>query len=1033
MKTNKIAAILALTIGSSTLNLAYGSEAAFLKEPMYSYQNVQSGIKGRVFDASTNSPISGATVRIKGTNHVVQTDGQGRFEFSDMEQNIVVVSMVGYEVAEQAINSDEIIYLNPTNELIDEVVVTALGIKREQKALGYSVQEVKGDQLQKVKGVDVGTTLTGRVSGLRVMNSTEFNETPSMALRGKTPILVIDGVLYKNLNLRDIPVDNIENISVLKGATASALYGVDGSAGALMITTKKGLSDKGTEINVNTNNMFFAGFLALPNVQTSYSAGYGGKYNTDDEVWGDKLDIGRVYSQWNPLTKQYEEAELTSKGKNNFRNFLEAGLISNNSVSFTTQGENGSLFTSINHIYNKGQYPNTKLNMTNITVSGETKISEKLKLDSRLGYNRRFAPNDFGAGYNTQGYIYNILVWTGPEYNLQDYRDYWIIPEEEQNWHYNAWYDNPYLSAYEKLSSDLVNKLNASFTLNYDVASWGNVLLRTGYDYYGYTREQTNPKGIYGTRGGFSGYDNKGKYWTEKRDGFSTTNDMIFTFNKEVGDWTVDGLAGGSVYYRRDNVLTASTVNGIAIPGFYSLRNSIGPISASESKTKEMRNGLYGRLSLSWRNTAFLEATGRNDWVSTLPKESRSFFYPSVSGSVIVSDFMNNRPNWLNMLKVRGSWAVTKYPTSPYQINQVFSVSNNVWNGLPTAAYPNSIKDYSIRPSQEDLTEFGLEWSLLKNRLTGNYTYYYRWEHNTRVDATISGTTGFTSRLINSQQEFMTRGHEISLTGVPIKKEDFQWEVSGNLSQNLNFYHKLDPEYSDDALYVQVGKRTDHYVTRDWERAPDGQIIHNESGMPISAVHAPRLFGYTAPKWFWGLTNQFTYKDFGFSFSIDGRVKGLSYSNMNARLWQTGAHPDSDSPERYEEVVNGNRTFIGEGVKIVSGSVSYDSYGQITSDDRVFAPNDEKVSYENYWKRAYSGTRNIWDETFIKLREVSLNYYVPAKYTNLIGAKKASVGITGQNLILWTKEYRFSDPDRGSEDLNSPSMRFIGFNLNFSF
>ena len=301
------------------------------------------------------------------------------------------------------------------------------------------------------------------------------------------------------------------------------------------------------------------------------------------------------------------------------------------------------------------------------------------------------------------------------------------------------------------------------------------------------------------------------------------------------------------------------------------------------------------------------------------------------------------------------------------------------------------------------------------------------------MDATISGTTGFTSRLINSQQEFMTRGHEISLTGVPIKKEDFQWEVSGNLSQNLNFYHKLDPEYSDDALYVQVGKRTDHYVTRDWERAPDGQIIHNESGMPISAVHAPRLFGYTAPKWFWGLTNQFTYKDFGFSFSIDGRVKGLSYSNMNARLWQTGAHPDSDSPERYEEVVNGNRTFTGEGVKIVSGSVSYDSYGQITSDYRVFAPNDEKVSYENYWKRAYSGTRNIWDETFIKLREVSLNYYVPAKYTNLIGAKKASVGITGQNLILWTKEYRFSDPDRGSEDLNSPSMRFIGFNLNFSF
>src|SRR5690606_8608576 len=169
-------------------------------------------------------------------------------------------------------------------------------------------------------------------------------------------------------------------------------YGSMGAGGAVMVTTKKGLQQKGVEIAVSSNNMFFSGYLALPEVQSSYSAGYGGKYNTDDEVWGDKLDIGRVYSQWNPLTKQYEEAELTSKGKNNFRNFLEAGLISNNSVSFTTQGENGSLFTSINHIYNKGQYPNTKLNMTNITVSGETKISEKLKLDSRLGYKQKVCP-----------------------------------------------------------------------------------------------------------------------------------------------------------------------------------------------------------------------------------------------------------------------------------------------------------------------------------------------------------------------------------------------------------------------------------------------------------------------------------------------------------------------------------------------------------------------------------------------------------------------------------------------------------------
>lgn len=995
----------------------------------------QQTFSGKVIDSHTQEPVVGATVRLQGADRSTQTDEQGRFSFEYADDQATLnISILGYHSLELTLGNNEVVSLTKADEILQEVVVTALGIKREQKALGYAVQDIKGDQLQKVKGVDVGTTLTGRIAGLRVFNSTEFNSMPSISLRGMDPILVIDGVYYENLNLRDIPVDNIENISVLKGATATALYGSMGAGGAIMVTTKKGLDQTGVEIAVSSNNMFFSGYLALPDVQSSYSAGYGGKYNTDDEVWGDKLDIGRIYAQWNPLTKQMEDSELTSKGKNNFSNFLEPGFISNNSVSFTNQGEYGSIRTAISHIYNKGQYPNTKLNMTNISVSGETKISKKINLESRFGYNRRYAPNDFGAGYNAQGYIYNILVWTGPEYDLTGFRDYWLVENEQQNWHYNAWYDNPYLSAYEKLSSDLVNKLNASVTLNYQVNDWSKIMLRSGYDYYGNTQEQTNPMGIYGTRGGYSGFHNKGKYWTNKTDGFATTNDLIFSANKSFADFTVDGLAGAAVFYRRDNGLIASTVNGLSIPGFYSLRNSIDPISASESKNKEMINSIYGRLSVSWRNAIFVEATGRNDWSSTLPEETKSFFYPSVSGSVVVSDLMKDaKPHWLSLFKVRSSWAVTKAVPDPYEIRQSFSVTSNVWDGKSTAAYPNSIKDFTISPTQRDMTEIGADIALFDNRLYANYTRYYRRLHNVTTYATISSATGFSSRLINTSEQTMTKGHEITIGGTPAKKENFTWDVIGNLSQNLTYYHKLDPEYSADALYVQVGKRTDHYVTRDWERTPEGEIIHNDSGMPISATHEERLFGYSAPKWFWGLTNQFHYKDFSLSFTFDGRIKGLSYSNMNARLWQTGAHPDSDTPERYEEVVNGNRTFVGEGVKLVSGSVSYDKYGQIIADDRVFAPNDQTVSYENYWKRAYSGTQNIWEETFIKLREVSLNYSVPASIADKFKAKRASIGLTGQNLFLWTKEYRFSDPDTGAEDLNSPSMRYLGFNINLTF
>lgn len=1002
---------------------------------------VQQSLSGTITDAESKTPIVGATVRLLGTAHVVQTDNQGRFHFPNAgESKRVSISMLGYSPLEITIGSNQTIELVKSDNSLDEVVVTALGIKREKKALGYSVQEVKGDDLQRVKGVDVGTTLTGRVSGLRIFNSTEFNTMPTMQLRGLNPLLVIDGVPYENMDLRDIPVDNIDNMSVLKGAAAAALYGQRGAGGAIMITTKKGLKEKGVEIAVNSNNMFFSGYLALPNVQSSYSAGYGGKYNTDDEVWGDKLDIGRVYSQWNPITKQMEDSELTSKGKNNFKNFLEPGFISNNSVSFTNQGENGSIRTSINHIFNKGQYPNTKLNMTNISVSGETKISEKINLESRFGYNRRYAPNDFGSGYNDQGYIYNILVWTGPEYDLRDYKDYWLVKDQEQNWNYSAWYDNPYLSAYEKLSSELINKLNAAVTLNYQVTDWGKFMLRTGYDYYGNTMEQRNPVGIYGTRGGFDGgggYHSNGKYWTRKKDGFSSVTDLIFTAKKNFGDFAVDGLIGGAINYKRDNQLTASTVQGLLVPGYYSLRNSIDPVSTVELKEKSLYNSLYARLAVSWRDAIFLEATGRNDWSSTLPTETRSFFYPALVGSVVLSELVD-MPTWLNMLKFRTAYTIGKQMPSIYEINQAFTISQNAWDGLPIASYPSVVKDFTISPTQTDTWEYGLEFAVLNNRLYGNYTYYSRLLHNIKSkiganDVNISSASGFRARLLNTEEKRETRGHEISLGGVPIKRENFQWDISGNLSQNLEYYKQLDPFYTPDALYIKVGERTDHYATRDWERSPDGQIVHNASGMPISATHANRLFGYTAPKWFWGLSNQFRYKDFGLSFSLDGRIKGLSYSNMNARLWQTGAHPDSDTKERYEEVVNGNRTFVGGGVKIVSGSVSYDKYGQIINDDRVFAPNEKVVSYENYWKRAYSGTRNIWDETFVKLREVSVNYFVPNEVANRFKAKKASIGVTGQNLFLWTKEYRFSDPDQGSEDLNSPSMRYIGFNVNLIF
>ena len=321
------------------------------------------------------------------------------------------ISYIGYKNQEIRITSSKplTIKLQDDAEVLDEVVVTALGIKREEKALGYAVQKVSGDQLTTIKSVDVTSGLNGKIAGLKVENSTEFNEAPNLKLRGENPLIVIDGVPYKNMSLRDIASDDIESIDVLKGATASALYGARGGSGAVMITTKRG-KEEGLQVTVNSSTMFNAGYLKLPEVQTSYSSGKNGIYNDNSSyVWGAKLDVGNEAMQYNPYTQEREMTELTSRGKNNLKNFQELSFITNNNVSVTQKGKYGSIRTSLTHVYNKGQWPNEKLNKITYTVSGDMKY-KKFSSEAGITYNKRFYPNMGGSAYHGTGYIYNLSL-----------------------------------------------------------------------------------------------------------------------------------------------------------------------------------------------------------------------------------------------------------------------------------------------------------------------------------------------------------------------------------------------------------------------------------------------------------------------------------------------------------------------------------------------------------------------------------------------------------------------------------------------
>lgn len=987
-----------------------------------SKNQVEKVISGRVVDEN-NEPLIGVNVQ-SGSNGTI-TDVDGKFTLK--AKGTVTFSYIGYKKQHLSIDNCKEVHMKPMQETLDEVVVTALGMKRSEKALGYSTQKVSGDLFEKVKGTNVATSLTGRISGLTVFNTTEFNEAPTLSLRGETPLLVLDGV-PTNLNLSDINQDDIETIDVLKGATASALYGSRGGSGVIMITTKKGAEKKGFTVTVNSSNMINAGTLALPKVQSSYSSGYGGKYNVDDEVWGDKLDIGRTAMQYDPKTYQLVERPLISAGKDNFKNFTEFSMISNTSVSVTQQGENGSFRSSLSYLYNKGQYPNAKAQQFTYNVGGEMRLGKKVKVEGTMGFTKMVAPQTAGTGYDDQGYIYNLLVWTGPEYDIRDYRDYWATPEEKQNWMRDSWYDNPYLMAYEKINRRDNSKYNGMLNLTYEIKPWLKAIVRGGFDNIINSTKRHAPIGINATRDW--GNTNKGYYNEKTEETFTANGDFILTAQGKIKKFTVDGLLGGSIYYYRNKYMDAATKNGITVPGFYSLKASVASPTIDSYLANKQVNSLYGKVTIGYDNAVYLDITGRNDWSSTLPDGSNSYFYPSVGASLLLSELFE-LPSWMNFWKLRASWTVSKSDLSIYETANSYKVENDVWDGLNTASYPVSMYG-NVKPITNRTYEIGTSMHFLNNRLKADFTYYNKLTYNNTIKTTISSMSGFESVLVNTDEEYVRRGFEVVLEGTPIQTKDFTWKAVANWALSHRYYSKLDPKYSADKPWIYEGSRADHYTAKDFQRSSDGSVI-TVNGYPQLSKYYSKV-GNMDPNWTWGLTNTLKYKDFTLSFSIDGRVGGLSLNKTNRYLWQTGAHPDTDNEWRYDEVVNGNKSYVADGVTVVSGSATYDAYGNITSDDRVFEKNTTPVSYEqyikNYWRK---GSQFITDETFIKLREVSITYDIPKSFSKKCRLSSSSVSLIGQNLLLWTKDYKFADPDRATDDLNSPSVRYVGVNLKLEF
>jgi TonB-linked SusC/RagA family outer membrane protein len=1013
--------------------------------------HAQSSIKGIVKDAS-GELLPGVSVMIKSTSKGTSTDFNGEFELKVALSETLKFSFMGYKLKKVVIKNyaDLTIILEEDSFEMDEIIVTALGIKKEKKALGYAVQDVKGEKINRAKEPNFVNSLTGKVAGLTIQNSTDLFQNTVVKLRGSTPLIVIDGIPDRSADIWKVNSDNIESISVLKGTTASALYGSIGRNGALMIVTKKGKEGK-ISVTLNSSKIFQTSFIRVPNVQTTYGNGNQGNYayinggggGTEGGgwIWGPKLDqrdpstsSGFVETtQFNsPLDANGNLVPLPfiSKGKNNIKNFFETGSILSNSVGIDWGSDKAKVRFSVANISQKGIVPNTSVENTSFSINSSVELSEKLKVSGGLTYNNQYSENFPEVGYGPTNYLYNLILWTGVDVDVRDLKNYWKEGEEGyQQRHFNtSYYNNPYFQAYEYLRGYDKNTVFGNFNANYEIASGLTLNGRVGINNSSLYRTYKEPKS-------YIGYGNKsrGNFSIATANYFDITSGVSLEYKKEITeDFGIRGQLGTESFYSK-NIMGSQTTDGLNIPEFYNLSNNAGASIIAENKVeKQGINSIYGFVDFDFVDTYYLSLTGRNDVVSTLGAENNSFFYPSASGALIISKLVD-LPSWVSFAKVRGSWAMVsdgKIGNDPYGYINGYD-EGRIWNGTSSVNSNSTYISSDIKPESTTTWEIGANVQLLGSRLGLDVAYYKSRDYNNIINSSVSATSAYSFVLLNGD-EYQRQGVEFVVSGKPIKTENFNWDISANLSKNERIQTKIYGGRNQTANNIKVGERTDAIYTEVYQTNSNGDIIF-KNGLPVEDPYN-KFVGNSNSDWVFGITNNISYKNLDFSFSFDGRNGGVMYSTTNQKMWWGGTHSGTVNQFR-EDANNGESTYIGQGVIVTGGDVTYDVDGGILSDTRTYKENDVAINYINFMQRTSNRANynhHYYSQSFIKLREVALSYRFDQQLLKNTFLSAASLSLVGRNLMLFSDAPNI-DPDAGLDNLQTPSTRNLGVNFKLNF
>lgn len=1035
-------------------------------------------LKGTVTSVEEKSGVPGVTIRVKGSSKGTLTDAQGAYSISVSGNEVLQFSMIGYTSKEVVVgNVSELnVVLSQDEKQLQEVVVTALGIKKDIRKIGVAIQTVDGASTIKAREPNAINALSGRVAGLTIGSQPELLRKPNISLRGSSTILyVVDGVPI-NSDTWNISPDDIETYSVLKGASASALYGFRGKNGAILITTKRGSADKrGFSVEVNSSTQMQSGFYAIPEVQDEYGPGDHGSYAFGDGKggglndgdydggWGPRFN-GQLIPQYDspvdPITGKRSSTPWIARGKDNLKRFLETGILSTNNISVAATGEKYNLRFSTSHIYQKGIVPNTQLNMTNFNITADYKFSNKLKFESNLQYNRQYTPNIPDVNYGPNSIIYNIIYWAGADWNVDDMRNYWQKGKEGVQQIYAEYqrYNNPYFMSYEWLRShyktDIVGQASLRYTFNENL----NLLARTQVTTWDMVRTEKFPysAGTYGRD------ERRGDYREDRRSLFENNTELLLTFDKDLlPGFNTKINAGASQRLFQYKSMFAST-NYLNVPGLYNFSNSALPVQVGNFGSDMQVLSAYYSADFSYKKFLTVFATGRLDKLSTLPAGKNSFFYPSFGAVSVVSDYVN-LPEVVSFLKFRGSYANVKdgltsstidnrvgtysgenynspYDGPSYQNNTVYS-TGFYYNNQTGAAYGNELSNPNLNPSETSQTEFGMDLRLLKNRIAIDAAYFISNDGPSIFSLPISSTSGYTSALVNGIKT-QKKGYEISVTGTPIQTADFSWDVLANYSTFEQTLTEIYPGITNLNTFLKVGDRTDKIYGSAFVRTPDGKIINTSGGIPerLTGTQSQYL-GNANPDFVFGFNNKFTYKNVSLSILFDGRIGGKIINYTQQQAYRGGRHIGTTTgifaAARPQDAL-GVKAFVGQGVVVSNGvAIKYDANGKVTNFSELqFAPNTVKTYVQDYVGRYYNTNEgNLMSRSFGMLKEVVVGVKLPTKWFGK-AVSGANVSFVGRNLLYFA-EAKDTDLSQyltdGATGSQTPSVRSYGVNLNFTF